>query len=73
MRALIVGAGPTGHTAAVELARFGILPDITERLPEPSPLSRAVGILPSSLRLLTPCGAATRLMPWRPCRCQSTS
>ncbi len=40
-RILIVGAGPTGLTAAVELARLGIIPKIIDRKDGPSPLSRA--------------------------------
>ena len=50
-RILIVGAGPTGLTAAVELARRGILPEVVEKRPGPSELSRAVGILPSSIEI----------------------
>jgi len=30
-KVLIVGAGPTGLTAAVELARYGIIPDLIEK------------------------------------------
>ena len=62
MRVLIVGAGPTGLTAAVELARQGILPDVIDRKTDPSSLSRAVGILPHSLNILTPCGVTKRLL-----------
>lgn len=58
---LIVGAGATGLTAAVELARHGILADVIERRDGPSKLSRAVGILPHSMELLAPSGAAARL------------
>ncbi len=53
---LIVGAGPTGLTAAVELARRGILPTVIEARDAPSTLSRAVGIQPRSMRLLEPSG-----------------
>ena len=55
---LIVGAGPTGLTAAVELARRGILPTVIDRKAEPSPLSRAVGILPATMKILAPSGAS---------------
>ncbi len=58
MNVLVIGAGPTGLTAAVELARQGILPDIVERRSEASPLSRAVGIMPESIDKLRACGAA---------------
>ncbi|MDQ2092837.1 FAD-dependent oxidoreductase [Rhodalgimonas zhirmunskyi] len=58
MNILIVGAGPTGLTAAVELSRRGLIPQIIEQRPSPSGLSRAVGILDHSLDLLTPSGVA---------------
>ena len=61
-RILIVGAGPTGLTAAVELARLGIIPKIIDRKDGPSPLSRAVGIMPSSLNTLTPSGVTKQLV-----------
>lgn len=57
-RVLIVGAGPTGLTAAVELARRGVIADIIEKQDAASQLSRAVGILPSSMRILEPSGVA---------------
>lgn len=53
----VIGAGPTGLTAAVELARRGATVRIFEKRDGPSGLSRAVGITPGSLSLLTPCGA----------------
>lgn len=54
---LVIGAGPTGLTAAVELARRGAEVRIFDKREGPSPLSRAVGITPASIALLTPCGA----------------
>lgn len=57
MNVLIVGAGPTGLTAAIELARQGIIPDIVEKRTEPSELSRAVGIMPETIEKLRPSGA----------------
>ncbi|WP_193221953.1 NAD(P)/FAD-dependent oxidoreductase [Amylibacter sp. SFDW26] len=57
-RVLIVGAGPTGLTAAIELARRGIMPVVIEKRKTASNLSRAVGILPNSMDILTPSGAA---------------
>ncbi|NNC71930.1 MAG: FAD-dependent oxidoreductase [Sphingomonadaceae bacterium] len=57
-RILIVGAGPTGLTAAVELARRGIVATVIEKRDAPSRLSRAVGILPASMRILEPSGVA---------------
>ncbi|MEM7414881.1 MAG: NAD(P)/FAD-dependent oxidoreductase [Gemmatimonadota bacterium] len=61
-RVLIVGAGPTGLAAGVELARHGILPTIIDRRHEPSGLSRAVGITPRSLALLAPSGVADAIL-----------
>lgn len=62
MNVLIVGAGPTGLTAAVELARQGFVPTIIDQRLEPSGLSRAVGISTSSLRLLAPSGVTEKLL-----------
>ena len=55
---LIVGAGPTGLTAAVELARRGLIPYVIEKRESASGLSRAVGILPSSMKILEPSGVS---------------
>lgn len=60
-RILIAGAGPTGLTAAVELARRGFEPRIVEKRAGPSPFSRAVGILPSSMEILGPSGVAAAI------------
>ena len=62
MKALIVGAGPTGLTVAVELARRGISPTIVDRRDGASTLSRAVGITPRSLELLSHSGASKELI-----------
>lgn len=62
MKVLIVGAGPTGLTAGVELARRGIHAEVIDRKSEPSGLSRAAGILPSSLGILAPSGVAKDLL-----------
>lgn len=59
---LIAGAGPTGLTAAIELARRGIMPRIIDRKVDPLPLSRAVGINGRSLTLLEKSGISGRLM-----------
>jgi len=59
---LVVGAGPTGLTAALELARQGFIPRIIDRDDGPTPLSKAVGISPKSLDLLEPSGVAGRLL-----------
>lgn len=62
MKILIVGAGPTGLTAAIELHRRGIPVRIIDRKAEPSPLSRAIGINAHSLDLLEACGATQALI-----------
>ncbi len=49
---LIVGAGPTGLSAALELSRHGLFPTIIEKRSGPSELSRAVGIMPATLSKL---------------------
>ncbi|SMR70783.1 2-polyprenyl-6-methoxyphenol hydroxylase [Aliiroseovarius halocynthiae] len=54
---LIVGAGPTGLTAALELARREIPVRIIERREGPSALSRAVGIMPWAMDILDKSGA----------------
>jgi 2-polyprenyl-6-methoxyphenol hydroxylase-like FAD-dependent oxidoreductase len=40
---LIVGAGPTGLTAALELSRLGVPLRIIDKQPAPATTSRAVG------------------------------
>lgn len=62
MKVLIVGAGPTGLTLAVELARHGIIADIVDKRDSASGFSRAVGILPKSLQLLEKAGVTKRLI-----------
>lgn len=59
---LVVGAGPTGLTVAVELARRGHCPRIIDRNAGPTPFSKAVGISAHSLDLLEPSGATCRLL-----------
>ncbi len=55
---LIVGAGPTGLTAAVELRRRGASVRVVERRANLSNLSRAVGIQPRSMKILEASGVA---------------
>ncbi len=62
MKVLIVGAGPTGLTAALELRRAGITPDIVEKREGPSGLSRAVGIMPESIEMLRASGVAEKIL-----------
>lgn len=62
MDVLIVGAGPTGLTAGVELARKGVNVTVIDKRTEGSGLSRAVGILPVSLALLEASGVTKQLI-----------
>jgi 2-polyprenyl-6-methoxyphenol hydroxylase-like FAD-dependent oxidoreductase len=59
---LIVGAGPTGLTAALELARHGVHPRIIDKKDGPTPLSKAVGISAHSLDVLEACGVSGKLL-----------
>jgi 2-polyprenyl-6-methoxyphenol hydroxylase-like FAD-dependent oxidoreductase len=59
---LIIGAGPTGLTAAVELARCGIIARVVDHKPAHSTLSRAVGINPHTLHLLEASDVTPRLV-----------
>lgn len=49
---LVVGAGPTGLTLAAELAMAGVTCRVIDKRAEPSPHSRALGLLPRTLELL---------------------
>ncbi|MEW4371127.1 FAD-dependent monooxygenase [Paenibacillus kandeliae] len=55
---LIVGAGPTGLTLAIELARRGIHCRIIDQADEPSRYSKALGVMSRTLELLEQAGLA---------------
>jgi 2-polyprenyl-6-methoxyphenol hydroxylase-like FAD-dependent oxidoreductase len=55
---LVVGAGPVGLTAAVELRRQGIGCRIIDRLPKPLPYAKAVGVQPRTLEIWEAMGLA---------------
>ncbi|MEM7278521.1 MAG: FAD-dependent oxidoreductase [Pseudomonadota bacterium] len=61
-KVLIVGAGPSGLTTAIELARRGVVATLIDKRDQASALSRAVGITPASLRLLSKSGVADKLI-----------
>ncbi|HVV31045.1 MAG TPA: FAD-dependent monooxygenase, partial [Mycobacteriales bacterium] len=48
---LVVGAGPVGLSAALELRRHGVRCRIVDRLTEPLPYAKAVGVQPRMLEL----------------------
>src|SRR4051812_28745486 len=48
---LIVGAGPVGLTAAVELCRRGVECRVVDRLTAPIRYAKAVGVQPRTLEL----------------------
>ena len=62
MKILIVGAGPTGLTAAVELARKDIEVIVIDKKSKGATLSRAVGINPHSLKILEESGVSEQLL-----------
>ncbi|MDF1646185.1 MAG: NAD(P)/FAD-dependent oxidoreductase [Legionellaceae bacterium] len=62
MHVIIVGAGPTGLTAGVELARRGVSVEIIDKKKQGSTLSRAVGINPHSLKILEISGVTNKLL-----------
>lgn len=52
MSVLIVGAGPSGLTAAYTLAKAGVVPRIIDFAPGPHPESRALVVWPRTMELL---------------------
>ena len=48
---LVVGAGPTGLTTAIELARHGIVPRVIDRRDEPLSTPRALGLQARALEI----------------------
>ena len=59
---IVVGAGPTGLTAALELARRGVAVRVLDAAPAPFPGSRGKGLQPRSLELLDVAGVTDRLV-----------
>jgi 6-methylpretetramide 4-monooxygenase / 4-hydroxy-6-methylpretetramide 12a-monooxygenase len=59
---LIIGAGPSGLFAAVELARQGVRARVVEREPGPHMQARATAIQPGTLEILARAGVVDRVL-----------
>src|SRR5580698_4507324 len=59
---LVVGAGPVGLTMAAELALHGVSCRIIDRLAQPLPYCRAIGITPRTLEVWDDMGVVRPLM-----------
>ncbi|KMO10278.1 FAD-dependent monooxygenase [Methylobacterium platani] len=59
---LIVGAGPTGLTAALELSRLGVPLRLVDKREAPATTSRAIGVQARTLELLDQRGLADELV-----------
>ncbi|MEX1828969.1 FAD-dependent oxidoreductase [Luteibacter sp. CQ10] len=59
---LIVGAGPTGLAAALQLSLRGIRARIVDERTEPAPHSRALAVNPRTLELLEATGVSERMV-----------
>ncbi|WP_369193158.1 FAD-dependent oxidoreductase [Streptomyces djakartensis] len=61
-RAIVVGAGPVGLTAAHELARRGVPVRLVDAAPGPAPTSRAVAVHPRTLETFAQMGLVDDLL-----------
>jgi 6-methylpretetramide 4-monooxygenase / 4-hydroxy-6-methylpretetramide 12a-monooxygenase len=59
---LVVGAGPSGLLAALELARHGVLARVVEREPEPPRQARATALQPGTLEILAQAGVLDQVL-----------
>jgi 2-polyprenyl-6-methoxyphenol hydroxylase-like FAD-dependent oxidoreductase len=59
---LIIGAGPSGLFAAVELARYGVRARVVEREPGPHTQARATAIQPGTLEIFARAGVVDRVL-----------
>jgi 2-polyprenyl-6-methoxyphenol hydroxylase-like FAD-dependent oxidoreductase len=61
-RALIIGAGPGGLTAAIALSRVGVETTLFERAPELGQVGAGLGVQSNALRALMKIGVGDRLL-----------
>jgi 2-polyprenyl-6-methoxyphenol hydroxylase-like FAD-dependent oxidoreductase len=59
---LVIGAGPAGLFAAVELARYGVRARVVERTPRPHRQARATALQPATLEILHRAGCLDRVL-----------
>jgi 2-polyprenyl-6-methoxyphenol hydroxylase-like FAD-dependent oxidoreductase len=59
---LVIGAGPVGLTMACELARHGVRCRIIDRLLQPLPYCRAIGVTPRTLEVWEDMGIAREMI-----------
>ena len=63
MRAIVIGAGVGGLTAALALHKAGLTVQVYEAVPELRPLGVGINLLPHSVRVLDSLGALPALLP----------
>src|SRR3984957_8757371 len=59
---LVIGAGPAGLFAALELARHGVRARVVERAPQPHRRARATALQPATLEILQRAGCLDRVL-----------
>jgi 6-methylpretetramide 4-monooxygenase / 4-hydroxy-6-methylpretetramide 12a-monooxygenase len=63
MPVLVIGAGPSGLFAAIELARHGVHARVVEREPHPHHQARATALQPGTLEILQQAGVLDQVLP----------